>query len=148
MNETGNKYALAALKDKRASIAGEIAHMKTQIARRQKQLEHVDETIRIFDPELDADALPLKRPRSHVNLFRQGELGRLIVDALRRAGRPLTTREIVTALMEAQGHDESARPALAPRVRGNLAYLHGREIIVKMGSGTGVTWALAADKLL
>jgi len=142
MNETGNKYALAALKEKRASIAGEIAQKKTQIARLQKTLEHVDETIRVFDPAFDVGALPAKRPRSHVNLFRQGELGRLIVDALRRAGRPLSAREIVTALMEARGYDETARPALAPRVRGNLAYLHGRGVLVKEEAGDGVTWAL------
>ncbi len=142
MNENGNKYALAALKDKRASIAGEIAHLKGVITRRQKHLEHVDETIRIFEPDFDLDSIPLKRPKGHVKLFRQGELGRLIIGALRRAGEPLSTRDIVTAVMDAKGDNEDARPALAPRVRGNLAYHQRQGTITKVGSGTSVTWML------
>ena len=142
MNENGNKYALAALKDKRASLAGEIKLMKTQLADRQEQLAHVDATIKILEPSYDVESIPLKRPLKRVKLFRHGELGRLIIDVLRRAGKPLGTHVIVTGLMAAQGHDESARRALTPRIRGNLAYLQRRDMVEKQGSGASVKWAL------
>jgi hypothetical protein len=38
MNENGNQYALAALKDKRATLAGEIVDLKKQLAWRVSQL--------------------------------------------------------------------------------------------------------------
>jgi len=145
MNDTSNKYALAALKDKRASLAGEIRDLKAKVAKRQAALAHVDETIRVFEPDFDVDSIPTKRPRKRVKLFRHGELGRLILDALRKAGEPLSTPQITSYIIEAQGHDESARRALAPRVRGNLAYLHGRGIVEKIGERTGAKWALNSD---
>jgi len=46
-----------------------------------------------------------------IKVFPQGELGRMILDALRNAERPLATAEIVSALLAAGGHGEGARRA-------------------------------------
>ena len=104
--DNGNRYALVALRDKRATLAGEIADLKKQIAWRTEALGHVDACLRLMDPEADPARLPAKRPYKRVKLFRQGELGRMILDALRRAGKPLGTHAVVTALLEAGGHGE------------------------------------------
>ncbi len=126
MNDTGNRYALAALRDKRATLAGEIAQLDKQAKWKREQLGHVDATLAIFDPNYREGSIPAKKPYRHIKLFKQGELGRLILDSLRRAGRPLPTAEVVTAVMAAGRQSESARPALSGRVRGNLAYLERR----------------------
>jgi hypothetical protein len=102
MEEKSNQYALAALKDKRATLAGEIVDLKKQLAWRVSQLDHVDACLTIFEPGFDIKAVGIKRPRKRVKLFRQGELGRLIIDALRRAGKPLGTHEITSALLRRQ----------------------------------------------
>jgi len=142
MNEKGNQYALAALKDRRATLAGEITHLKRQLAWAQNQLDHVDACLTIFEPGFDPAKIGQKLVHRRVKLFRQGELGRLIIDALRRAGRPLGTHEIVTALLEAGGHGESARPSLGPRVRGNLAYQVRRGFVTSTGAGREIVWTL------
>lgn len=142
MNELGNKYALAALKDKRATLAGEIKDLRAKLQYRVQQLDHVDATLTIFEPGFNVEKIGAKRPR-RVKLFRQGELGRLIMDALRRGKVPLSTAEIVTAVLAATGHAESARPALAPRIRGNLAYHERRKGVVKSGRGMSVKWTLS-----
>ena len=59
----------------------------------------------------------------------------MILGVLRDAQRELSTAEIVTAILEAGEHGEEARPAMAPRVRGNLAYLGARRLVVKSGNG-------------
>ena len=143
MNDTGNKYALAALRSKRATLAGEIAQLEKQAKWKREQLEHVDATLALFDPSYKEGSIPAKKPYRHVKLFKQGELGRLILDSLRRAERPVSTADVVTAIMAAGRHAESARPAMTPRVRGNLAYLERRAKIVKSGRGKSVAWALA-----
>src|SRR6185437_9080776 len=85
----GNQYAIAALKDRRATMAGEIVRFKQGIRDREEQLAHLDATLRILDPEYRANTIAPKRLRQ-VKLFGQGELNRLIIDALRRAeGKPL-----------------------------------------------------------
>jgi hypothetical protein len=142
MEKLTNKYALAALKDRRATLAGEIESLKRSLQTKVQQLDHIDACLTIFEYEGDPATIPNKRPRRRVKLFRQGELGRLIVDALRRAGKPLGTHAIVTALMEAGGHGEGARTSLTPRVRGNLAYLETREMVLKDGRGQLVRWHL------
>ncbi|HEU4549066.1 MAG TPA: hypothetical protein VFS01_05170 [Rhizomicrobium sp.] len=146
MNELGNRYALAALKDRRATLAGEIADLKKRLQVATTQLDHIDACLTIFEYQGDPAAIPAHRPRRRVKLFKQGELGRLILDALRRAGKPLGTHEITTALLEAGGYGESARPSLAPRVRGNLAYLESREAVTKAGSGKAVLWNILFDR--
>jgi hypothetical protein len=58
MNEKGNKYAIAALKDRRATIAGEIIQMKEGIRDRDGQLSHLDAALRELDASYRADTLP------------------------------------------------------------------------------------------
>lgn len=148
MNENGNKYALAALKDRRALLAGEIAELKKQLMRREDQLEHLDATITLFQPDYDRRTIATKRPR-RVKLFRQGELNRMILTALRRADKPLSTAEVVSSVLDQTGYGEEARPALKGRVRGNLQYLErDRKMVTKSGSGANVRWTLEASNEL
>lgn len=143
MNDKGNRYALSALKDKRATLASEIVQLERQLRHRKESLGHVDATLRLLDPAVDIDAIPNKRQAKRIKLFRQGELGRLILDALRKAdGKPQSTAQIVTAILKAGEHGESARPTVAPRVRGNLTYLERRGKVAKTGNGKGARWAL------
>ena len=143
MNDKSNKYALAALKQQRGKLAGEIADLKKRLTWAEGQLVHVDATIHLLSPTTDTEALPAIRPQKRIKLFRQGELGRLITDALRRAGKPLQTQEVVSAVLVAGGHDESARAALSPRVRTGLHYLEKNDRVAKAGRGRAVTWTLA-----
>ena len=46
---------------------------------------HVDATLRLLDPSIDIDQIPNKRLTRRIKLFRQGELGRLIVGVLRES---------------------------------------------------------------
>ena len=74
MNENGNKYALAALRDKRATLAGEIAQLDKQAKWKRDQLEHVDATLALFDPDYRVGSIAAKKPYRHIKLFKQGEL--------------------------------------------------------------------------
>ena len=118
-SEKGNRYALSALRNKRATIAAEIVQLERQLRHRKDSLVHVDATLKLLDPSIELDSIPTKRITRRVKLFRQGELGRLILGALRKTqGLALSTAEIVTDVLAAGGHGEAARPTLTPRVRG------------------------------
>ena len=145
MNELGNKYALATLREKRATLAGEIVQLEKQAKWKRDLLGHVDATLALFDPDYRQVSIPAKRPYRHIKLFKQGELGRLIVDSLRRAGRPLSTAEVASAVLAGAGAPESAKATMAGRVRGNLAYLERRQKVTKNGRGASVTWTLATE---
>ena len=117
MNDKGNRYALSALRDKRAVLASEIVQLERQLRHRKEALGHVDATLRLLDPSVDIDSIPTKRPRKRVKLFRQGELGRMILKAMREADAPISTQEITSAILAAGGHGESAKPSLISRVQ-------------------------------
>ena len=141
MNERGNKYALAALKARRSMISAEINQLDRQLRHRRDALIHVDATLRLLDPEVDIDAIPNKRITKRIKLFRQGELGRLILGALRKAdGESISTYDVVSSVIADGGHGETARRTLAGRVRGNLAYLERRGKIVKIGERGLARW--------
>ncbi len=140
--DNGNRYALTALRDKRATLAGEIADLKKRTKWAKEALVHVDACLKLMDPTINPASLRAKRPYRRSELFRQGALSRMVLDALRRAGRPQSTHAVVSALLEAGGHGEETRPAMTPRVRGNLAYLEKAGKVAKDGHGKGVIWSL------
>ena len=142
----GNRYAITALKDRRATLAGEIQRHKDAIRHGEEQLAHLDATLRILDPEYRADTIAPKRIR-RVKLFGGGELNRLIIDALRRAdGKPLSTPQIADAIIAAKGYGHEAKPALIRRVRANLSYLlRQRGAVDKIGNRLAARWRLRAD---
>ena len=142
MNEKGNRYAIAALKDRRATLAGEIVKFKQGIRDREEQLSHLDATLRILDPDYRADTIAPKRLR-RVKLFGGGELNRLIADALRRAeGKPLSTPQIADRIIEAKGYGHDAKAALIRRVRANLSYLLRNGRVEKKGERATARWRL------
>jgi hypothetical protein len=141
--DNGNKYALAALKHKRASLAGEIVSLEKSLAWKRNQLEHVDATLAIFG-EADADRIKPVKPYKRVPLFKQGELAQLVRDALRKAGKPLTLSQVVANIVAELGHGEEAIPAMRHRVRASLQYLsREKQSVTKSGNGTHVLWSLA-----
>jgi hypothetical protein len=138
-----NTYVIPALKEKRASIAGRVISLKKQIARHQKELASLDATISLFDPAYKVGSIKPKNARKRAKLFKMGELGRLIMDALRRAEGPLTTAEVVAAVTAAIGEAKAKASVLAHSVRSNLAYLSRRRKVQKIGDRAATKWHLA-----
>jgi hypothetical protein len=122
-----NTFAIPALKEKRAQIAGRVISLKKQIARHHKELASLDATIALFDPTYRIGSIKSKRTHRRAKLFKLGELGRLIIDALRRAETPLDTGQVVAAVALASGQATANEILLAASVRSNLAYLATRK---------------------
>ena len=142
MNEKSNKYAMAALKHKRAGISSDILHLERQLRFRRDSLVHLDATIRLLDPNVDPNAIPNTRRRVH--LFKQGELGRAIVDTMRRADEPMQVHAVVSGVMSICGQEEAARRTMLVRVRANLRYLRQNGKVLMVGKGHGARWALVS----
>ncbi len=142
-----NTYALPALKDKRAKIAGEIIAMRRQIERHRKSLISIDATIAIFDPDYKVGSIKPINPRNRAKIFKLGELGRLTIDALRRAdGRPLSRKEISDAVIADSKTDSIAgKRTVAKSVGINLSYMARRGKLIKTGWRDTAKWALLPD---
>jgi hypothetical protein len=53
MNDLSNKYALAALKARRGSIAGQITDYEARLRRLREATAHIHGTVRLFDEDID-----------------------------------------------------------------------------------------------
>ena len=67
MTDNGNQYALAALKERRAVIDGELRECKRRVRYLQEALGHLDATLALFDPDGNPNAIRPKRPYRRVN---------------------------------------------------------------------------------
>jgi hypothetical protein len=136
-----NTYAVPALKEKRAAVAGRIISLKKQIAKHHKELASLDATITLFEPSYWIGSIKPKRLHKRSKLFKHGALGRLCIDALRRAdGEPLSTHDIVAAVAVAIGQGKASEGVLRATVRSNLAYMARRGTVVKIGKSLGCKW--------
>lgn len=142
-----NKHALAALKDRRAAIACEIATLESRLRYLHRLLGHVDGSLKMFAPSFDPDSIPPKRRFRRVHIFRSGELTRLVLGTLRKGGKPLSIEEIVAAIAEEMRFGPEARKSLLPRVRADIHYLHKiRGLVSKDGKRAGAKWAIRLDR--
>lgn len=105
---TAQPNVLHALTKKRSEIAGQIEHNQLSLRRLIAELDHIDAAIRIFNPAIDISAIRAKPvPPRHAAF--KGEVTRLVLDSLREANRPLTSRDIAVLLMEDRGLNKGDR---------------------------------------
>jgi hypothetical protein len=136
-------HVVSALRKKRAEVAGHVHDLEKRVTTWRARLAHIDETIKIFSPETDPEAIPPKRTYHRARYFSGGEFARLCVDTLRRADGPLTTAEIVASVIKAKGLPDNLAQALTEKT---LAYLRTKlatASVVKTGKTQGARWALS-----
>jgi hypothetical protein len=121
-----HRYALHALKERRALLDGEMRECERKLRYLRETLTHLDATLALFDPEGNPKAIKAKRPYKRVKLFGAGKLSRLILDALRKAGRPLSAPEVTAAVVAELDYGTDAAAGMATRVRATLIYLAKR----------------------
>ena len=93
---------LSGLLRKRQGIADEIEAAQATLRRLILDIDAVDATIRLFDPESEIGIVRVRPiPRRHQAI--RGESSRLILCMLRDAEGPMTTRDILFRVMQARG---------------------------------------------
>jgi hypothetical protein len=95
-------HALSGLVAKRAEVAGEIAAVREKLRQLIVDLDHVDAAIRLFDPDYDIAGIRDK-PVHPAQIARRGDSIRLILDLLREATEPMTTKQIALRVMAHRG---------------------------------------------
>jgi hypothetical protein len=139
-------HVVSALVSKRAEIAGLIARTERQLGQFRADLVHLDATLRLFAPGLEPKTIPAKRTRQADLWFEHGELPRLVLDALRRAGAPIHAPDVVRAVMIDKGLDPADRQSFARvqwKVRDTLKSLNKRKLLAPDGAVHGVLWRIA-----
>ncbi len=113
---------LHALIRKRAEVAGQIEHNQLLLRHLIAELDHLDATIRIFNPAVDIGEIRSKAvPPRHAAF--KGEVTRLVFKSLREASEPITSRDIAMVLMKERGLNMDDRELSVIMVKRVLACL-------------------------
>lgn len=94
---------LEGLKRKRADITGEIARLQARWSVLTKDLEHVDGVLAMLAPDFVQEAVKPKIFTPPASWSKRGEMSRVVLNILRTAPEPLTTREIASMVIKQRG---------------------------------------------
>ena len=106
-------HVITALVAKRGEMVGLIEHHQKQITRLASDLVHVDATLKLFDPEIDLRNLRAKEHRERNAFFRPGEAPRFLLDTLREADKPLTSRALAESAIATKGLEDTPELVVA-----------------------------------
>ena len=141
-----NANVVSGLLRRRQEIADALD--RTQAALRQlvHDIDAIDTTLRLFQPDIEIGAVRVK-PLARRHAATRHEASRMIFAVLRDAPGPLTTRELVRAIMEARGMNP-ADGAMAETMRLRLAtslrkLRHRGKLVSDKENGRNMRWGLA-----
>ena len=131
---------------KRAEIVGRIQALQVEAARLVADLDHLDCSLRLFDPEIDFEDMPVKALPPPNAAFR-GEFQRSLLEMLRGAQRWQTTDELTVKVMvqrRMNENDRALRVITRKRVGHALSRLRRKGVVAsrKAGAGALLTWKL------
>jgi hypothetical protein len=106
--EIASKQALFTLRQLHAELAGKFLENRNAAVKIRTAMMQVEAVMQMLQPGLSVAAIPARRRNKSNPWFKRGMLFRSAVDVMRRAGTPMTAREIADALI--------ADKALRPRV--------------------------------
>jgi hypothetical protein len=91
---------VSGLIEKRRQIAGKIEHHQAELRQLIIDLDNLDHTIRLFDPDIDLEAFRPK-PLPPRNQAYKGEVSRIVLAVLKRG--PMTCQQLTQHVMAERG---------------------------------------------
>jgi len=140
-----NPNTVSTLKSKRGEIAGRVDALQDQLRQALIDLDHIDCTILLFDPDAELDEIKTKPmpPRHHAF---KGQVTRSILDMLRKSRASLDGLTITLRLMEERQLNQSDKKlvkTIQKRVGAALRNLRDRGMVTSERGGKGLLiWSL------
>lgn len=104
-------HVLNGLLTKRAELAGRINQLQHEMRQALIDLDSLDVAIRMFEPDIDLEQVKPKPLPTRSPSFR-GEVSRVVLSTLRKAGKPIPNHEITLAVMAARTLNPADKPLL------------------------------------
>lgn len=132
-------HVVSALRAKRGELAGRIDALQDQLREAMIDVDHVDCTLRLFDPDIDLDEIRPKPlpPRHHAF---KGQVTRSILAMLRSEGA-LDAKAITIRLMaerELNPNDKTLAKAMQKRIGAALRNSRDRQLVRSLPGGAGL----------
>jgi hypothetical protein len=134
------QHVVSQLIDKRKEIAGEIKYYQAILNARIEQLNAIDISISVFDPNIKPKELKPIRFSPKKRYFKHGEVMTLVLDVLREADEQIATSDIVKEVMTRKEYDPTDKElynGIFPTVRATLNAQEKKGILIFDSDGPG-----------
>lgn len=143
-----NENLLSGLLRKRAQIAGELEAAQSSVRRIIIDLDSIDQTIRIFKPDIELDDIrPKPLPPRHAAY--KGEVARIILGVLRDTHHPMTAEELAMHVMaerDLNTSDTRLRKTIMKRIHACMRHYRTKGVIQSApGPGKRMLWKLTGQ---
>ncbi|HZW26504.1 MAG TPA: hypothetical protein VFF26_13585 [Gallionella sp.] len=85
---------ISGLVTKRSELGRLLAERQEEVQQLQAAVDSLDNAIKLFDPDFDLRRIKAKARYTVNPWFEHGEIGRLVLETLRKSGEPLSTRQL------------------------------------------------------
>jgi hypothetical protein len=139
-----SKQAVLTLSQLHAELAGKFAENRNAGVKIQTAMMQVEAVLQMLKPDFDIRSIAAKRRNKSNPYFKRGTLFRSAVDVLRRAGAPMTAREIADKLVADKAPQATRKQAIDLQAA-ILVALRKRDGGTVVGEGSPARWRLAAN---
>lgn len=142
------QHAISGLLQRRAELQTETAHLRERMAVVANDIEAIDRVLDSFGFTGELEGKTTRQAR--IVLFYRNELRAFLLTALRKAGRPMSTRELAKTICETEGkhaHDRRLVADVVKRAGKSLRELrrHG-EVASAMGAKGEFVWSILSGQ--
>jgi hypothetical protein len=141
--EIASKQAVYTLGLLHAELAGKLLANKRETIRLRTAMLQVEAVVKMLQPGFNVASIAAKRRNKSNPWFKRGTLFRSAVDVMRRAGTPMTAREIADTLIAGKAPQATRKQAIDLQAA-ILAALRKRDGLTVIGEGAPARWKLAA----
>jgi hypothetical protein len=142
--EIATKQAVYTLGLLHAELAGKLLANKREAIRLRTAMMQVEAVMKMLNPAVNIRLIAPKRRNVGNPWFKRGTLFRSAVDVLRRAGRPMTAREITDCVLDGKNPDPTRKQAIDVQAA-ILAALRKRDGETVVGEGSPARWQIARN---
>jgi hypothetical protein len=135
------KQALYTLSQLHSELAGKLSANQREAKRLRLAIFQVEAVMKLLSPDVNLRLIAPKRRNVGNPWFKRGTLARAVIDTLRRAAVPMTTREIAGVLLLGKKPEATRHQAIVLQAA-ILATLRRRNGGAVVGEGAPARWRL------
>lgn len=140
-----HEHTIYGLMRRRQEMSNRIEATQNALRQLVIDLDHIDATIRLFDPNVDLETIkPRPLPPKHQAF--KGEVSRIVLTALRTSKEPMTTKALALKVMGERGLDTGDTglvQLMGRRVHACLAHYRRKGLATALqGDGDLQVWKL------
>jgi hypothetical protein len=138
-------FAICALESLHSELGGKITDNKREAERLAEAMRHVEAVLKLLHPGYNTRPIAVRRRKPNP-WFKRGTVFRHVLDVLRPAPAPMTARQIVEAMLKANGIADASKQdvrAFVTTVQTCLQSNSGRTV-VNVAEGMPGRWKIMA----